>query len=75
MAETLKCGSRKLLVVGADSLSSLPASKVEVKANRRGEPCLEVGDLKQSTSDFLYMKHKYPSLLCVALGTQSLAAE
>lgn len=86
MAETLKCGSRKLLVVGADSPSSLPASKIEVKAGRIGEPRLEVRDLKQSTREGLlelclehpsevFMKHKYPSLPCIALGTHSLVAE
>lgn len=48
MAEALKCGSRKLPVVGADSPSSLPASKVEVKANR-SRACLGARDLKQST--------------------------
>lgn len=74
MAETLKCGSRKLLVVGADTPNSLPASKIEVKADRSGEPPLEVRDLKQSTRELcldhpseVFMKHNYPSLPCIAL--------
>lgn len=47
--ETLKRGSRRLLIVGADSLTSLPASKVGVKANRsRG-----ARDLEQSARDSL----------------------
>ena len=60
--KTLKRGSRRLLIVGADSLTSLPASKVGVKASRsRGARDLEQSardsELRLGQPSEVFMKH------------------